>query len=158
MGSQSRAVDSSGTTLVLEGIDQHQEVATKAGDLSWQSLGHRLEATLEGATSRIATPLDQEGPKKVHLGLLQDGQQAMHFGQMSDDHDHQRLQEQAVRVGLGPASPVGRGRHRDTVDQPQEGDKDSSLGYHMVVSVPGCGNHMVRDRRAGLLSGAVRYS
>ena len=155
---KSHAADGFALRIVTRHDPREIGTATEAGDLSRQRLGDRPEPTLEGATGWVAAILHEELPKGLHLGLLQDGEEAMHFGQMSDDHDHQRLQEQAVRVGLGPASPVGRGRHRDTVDQPQEGDKDSSLGYHMVVSVLGCGNHMVRDRRAGLLSGAVRYS
>ena len=46
---QDRAVDGSGSPLVLEGIDQQQEMATKAGDLGGQSLGNGPKAPLEGA-------------------------------------------------------------------------------------------------------------
>ncbi len=149
MGSQGRAVDGSSGAVVLKGIDQHQEVTAKAGDLRWKGLGHRLEPAFEGATSRVATVLDEECPHGLHLALLQDGQQAMHFGQMTHDHDHQRLQEQVVRIDLGSASTAGRDRHRDAINEPQEGASDGCLGYHMAVSYHGCGNHMVRGRRVG---------
>lgn len=81
----------------------------------------------------------------------------MHSGQMPDNHDHQGLQEQAVRIGLGLTSTLDRGRHRDASNQHDESDKNRDFRYHRVASVLWSSNLMVRGRRVGLIPGAVRH-
>lgn len=113
--------------------------------------GDCLEPPLEGAPVRVARVLGEQGPKALHIGgrLVQHGQQCVHLGQMSHNHDHQSLQEQAV---CRPWADLGRasGLASECVDQQHQGYKDRRFAYHVVVSVLGSGNHMVRDRRTGL--------
>jgi hypothetical protein len=54
---------------------------------------------------------------------------------MAHDHDHQRLQEQPVRVPLRPpAAARRRCRHGDTINQPEQGDQTRARRYHPGAS------------------------
>jgi hypothetical protein len=52
--------------------------------------------------------------------------------QVADNHDHDRLEEEAVRVGdRATATAFHRGwGHRESVDELDQGDKQSRLTYH----------------------------
>src|SRR5215210_7797804 len=57
--------------------------------------------------------------------------------QAPNDHDHERLEEESVRVEARPASwsgTGGTGRGRETVDQANQLDKERVLGDHRRAS------------------------
>ncbi|MBI3973937.1 MAG: hypothetical protein HY332_21880 [Chloroflexi bacterium] len=77
----------------------------------------------------------------------------MHRAQVAHDHEHQRFEEQAIRVGRG--APAGALRRRrwdgDAVEEQEQGDQQrggsDQFGYHPVASVLWCGNRTIRGRR-----------
>jgi hypothetical protein len=146
-------------TAELPRQNQGNEITTQAANLRRESLGDGLQTALEGAPRRVAPVLGQEGAQLAHLvsRLIQDGEQGVDIAQTSHDHNHQHLQEQAIRVDLGPTTVLDRGRHRDQVDECNQRDENGSFVYHETVSVLRMGNLMVRDGRAGCLSDAVNY-
>jgi hypothetical protein len=94
-----------------------------------------------GATScpaRRESPVrqHQQGPQWPHLGgrLAEDRQQFMHLVQTADNHGHECLEEQVVRVGQRSAAPTfrRRGQLRQTIHDGHECDKQQRLGSQRV--------------------------
>ena len=80
----------------------------------------------------------------------------MDLGQVADDHDHRRFQEQSVRVDPGKAAPLGDGRHRYAVDEQDQRDKERSFRYHEAASVlKGLATSWYEASRVGYHSGTV---
>lgn len=136
-GSQDGTVQGNGSTRVLPGMEQRDQVASQAADLSRQGGRDDTQSSLPRPSRRVVPLLGQQGAQLLHLRgrLFQDGQQRMDRGQMADDHDHQRLEEEAIRVDLRAATP-GRGRwERNGIDEGDQGNQEGGGAYHKSGSV-----------------------
>lgn len=52
--------------------------------------------------------------------------------QMAHDHNHQRLQEEAIRVEFGPVASGGNGRHRDNIGEHNKYHQKRGFVYNIV--------------------------
>ena len=128
----------------------------KTANLCRQGVGHRLQTSLPRPPCRIATLFGQQGPQGLHLRrrLLQHGQQFVYLVQVTDDHDEQGLQEQAVWVDLRSAPSLFRGRGASGCDQVT---RSGSCAIIEVASVSGCLTNLYGTAVAVLKSVSTAY-
>lgn len=135
---QHRAVDGRCPRAVLPGRQQRDEVAAHAANLRRQRVGERRQAPFPGAPAGPASLLREQPAQRLHLRrrLVQHGEQLMHRTQVAHDHDHQRLEKQALRIDRRMATPaLSRGwRGRQCINQPHHHDKHTLLSYHEITS------------------------
>src|SRR5215208_90263 len=103
---QSGGLESYCSSPTLPGLEHFHQVASQRADLLGQSLGHSLQASLEGAPRGEASLLTKRSAHRPHLGggFFEDRQELSHLMQPPYDHDHQSLQEELLRVEDGPST------------------------------------------------------
>jgi hypothetical protein len=113
-------------------VEQPGQGPPQAPDPGWQGARQRRPPTLPGAPTREATALREAGPERLHLPgrLLQDRQQPADRRDVADQHDHQRLQEQPLRVDRRAPKSRRLGRGGDHIDQVNEREQHRSVRYH----------------------------
>ena len=114
-----------------------------------------------GQPTREAAVLGQAPSQEFHLPgrLLQDRQQPADRRDVADQHDHQRLQEEPLRVDRWTPSPRPTSRLRwawNGVNHVDQRDQQRRLRYHRSAYPVWCDDPMVgATGPAGLLSGGA---
>src|SRR5215211_1738988 len=162
-GLQSGAVKSYRPTPTLPGLEHFHQVAPQAADLLGKSLGQSLKTPLEGAPCGEASLLTKELAHHLHLGggFLKSCQELSHPMQPSEDHDHQSLHKELLRVEGRPstATPQWRWRTRNALDKDNQLDKDTLLSDHGWASGSSVHGHTPSSEasRSGASSDEVLY-
>jgi hypothetical protein len=135
MGAQCGAVQGRAMALMHPGREHPYQVASKTANQS----GQGLQASFPGATRRKAPLLGQQTTQLTgqRVVLVQKSQQCPCRVQSTNNHDHQRLQDQSIRIDLWPPSAwLERfGWHRNPVNQLHQADKNALSQYHFTASI-----------------------
>ena len=95
-----------------------------------------MQPSLPGTARRKAALFAQVGPDRGHPRLGQDRQQRVDLGQVADDHDHQRFQEQPIGVVARPAALAWSWwRLRQPINQLKQQNQHRCLQYHQSTPV-----------------------
>lgn len=152
-GPAQRAVDGRRPAAVGPWREQADELAAEAADLRRQGIRDGGQPAVPGSAAGEAAIDRQQLPELPHLrGVLgEDGEHAMGPGQVLDDHDDERFEEEAVRLDFRSAAPPrGRWREWEAINPLDESDETGRFGYHRDASAVRCGNSMVRGAAPAL--------
>src|SRR3989337_4120821 len=139
-GSKTGAVDGRRTSSFDPHLNLNHQETTDTSDLGRKNFRDFRQTPFPGPPTRKTTVWQaQMSAKLLHFRsrLSQDCQQTRWRVNLAYNHDHQRFQEQPIRVGFSPSAFGDQGLRKSgyQIDQSYQNDEQGILWYHEVASV-----------------------